>query len=108
MSNVFVYPRTRSRVAAHPSLNGATPMPHPAISTPKQSDFFGRAGESGGVLAILINGNWTNCHTGARCAWCAEHRMVAFRLVGLKSGPEQARVLREAVVQFGNTKTVTT
>ena len=32
----------------------------------------------------------------ANAAPHAEHRMVAFRLVGLKSGPEKARVLREA------------
>jgi hypothetical protein len=37
-----------------------------------------------------------------------QHRMTAFRLVGLKSAPEKARVLRKAVVQFGNIKTVTT
>jgi hypothetical protein len=33
--------------------------------------------------------------------------MTAFRQVGLKSAPEKARVLREAVVQFDNTKTAT-
>jgi hypothetical protein len=37
-----------------------------------------------------------------------QHRMTAFRLVGLKSAPEKAGVLRKAVVQFGNIKTVTT
>ena len=35
----------------------------------------------------------------ANAAPHAEHRMTAFRLVGLKSGPEQARVLREAVLE---------